>query len=143
MNQLTLEQATNIVDEALREGRKRELAPLCVAVLDAGGHLMVLKRDNDASNLRPQIACGKASSALGMGIGTRELARRAQDNPSFFNALIGLTNGNMVPVPGGVLVRTAAGDLVGAVGISGDASDNDEACAVAGVTAADLVADTG
>lgn len=143
MGQLTLQQASSIVDEALLEGHKRKLNPLCVAVLDAGGHLMVLKRDDGASNLRPQIACGKASGALGMGFDSRELARRAQENPGFVNALIGLSHGNMVPAPGGVLIRDLSGEVVGAVGISGDTSDNDEACALAAMTAVGLSADAG
>lgn len=142
MNYLTLQQAESIVDNTLAEARLRELSPLCVAVLDAGGHLTVLKREDGASNLRPQIAYGKAAGALGMGFNSRELARRAEQAPSFFNALIGLSNGNLVPAPGGVLIRDTRGELIGAVGVSGDTSDNDEMCAVAAVVAAGLVTGT-
>jgi uncharacterized protein GlcG (DUF336 family) len=112
-------------------------------VLDAGGHLLTLKRDERASLLRPQIANGKASSVLGMGFGGRELARRAERMPAFFGALSDLARGNMLPVPGGVLIRNAAGEIVGAIGISGDTSDNDEHCALAAVAAVGLVADAG
>lgn len=143
MSSLTLEEASRIVDEALNTARTRKFEPLCVAVLDAGGHLLALKREDGAGTLRPEIACGKARGVLGMGMGGRELARRASDMPAFFNALVGLTGGNMVPVPGGVLVKDVNGAILGAVGISGDISDNDEVCAIAAVTAAGLEADPG
>ncbi len=143
MQQLTLAQANHMVDATLNEGRRLGLAPLCAAVLDAGGHLLVLKRDERASLLRPQIASGKASSVLGMGFGGRELARRAQLMPAFFAAVSDLAGGNMLPVPGGVLIRNGQGDIVGAIGVSGDTSDNDELCALAGVQAAGLIADAG
>ncbi|MFI8481399.1 heme-binding protein [Pseudomonas sp. NPDC078700] len=143
MHKLTLEAASIMVDAALAEGRRLGLAPLCVAVLDAGGHLLALKRDEKSSLLRPQIANGKAASVLGMGFGGRELAKRAAAMPAFFNALSDLAGGNMVPVPGGVLIRNALGEVLGAIGITGDTSDNDERCAIAAVVAASLVADHG
>jgi uncharacterized protein GlcG (DUF336 family) len=143
MPRLTLAIADRMVDAALLEGQRLGLQPLCVAVLDAGGHLLALKRDERASLLRPQIANGKASSVLGMGFGGRELARRAELMPAFFGALSDLAGGNMLPVPGGVLVRDEAGEILGAIGISGDTSDNDECCALAAINAAGLVADTG
>lgn len=142
MNML-LDQAEKIAEEALRKGREIGLAPLTVAVLDAGGCLKVLKREDGASLLRPEIATGKAWGALGMGFGGRELARRAEKMPMFFTALNAMSAGKMVAVPGGVLVRSADGVIVGAVGISGDLSENDEVCAVAGIRAAGLVPDTG
>jgi len=143
MANLTLAAASTIVDTALAEGRSRKFEPLTVAVLDAGGHLVALKRDDNSSLLRPEIAIGKAWGALGMGFGGRELARRAQAAPAFFAALSDLAGGRMVPVPGGVLIRSADGNIAGAVGISGDTSVNDEICAVAGIKAAGLLADTG
>lgn len=143
MNRITLNQANRIIEAALAEGRRLQLAPLCVAVLDAGGHLLALQRDERASLLRPQIATGKAAGVLGMGFGGRELARRAANMPAFFNALSDLAGGQMVPVPGGVLIRDADGEILGAVGITGDTSDNDELCAIAGVRAVDLAPDTG
>lgn len=143
MNRITLSQANRIIEAALAEGLRLQLAPLCVAVLDAGGHLLALQRDERASLLRPQIATGKAAGALGMGFGGRELARRAANMPAFFNALSDLAGGQMVPVPGGVLIRDADGEILGAVGITGDTSDNDELCAIAGVRAVELAPDTG
>src|SRR5579859_836970 len=132
MTMLTLAAASIIVDTALAEGRVRGYHPLTVAVLDAGGHLVAFKREDKSSLLRPQIATAKAWGVLGMGFGGRELDRRAQKAPAFFSVLSDLADGRMVPVPGGVLIRNAGGDIVGSVGISGDTSVNDELCAVAG-----------
>jgi uncharacterized protein GlcG (DUF336 family) len=140
---LTLEQATRIVDEALAEGAQRGFKPLCVVVLDAGAHALVLKRDERASISRPEIATAKAAGCLGMGFGGRELARRAEKMPDFIAALNAIFAKGILPVAGGVLIRDETGALLGAVGISGDTSDNDEVCALAGITAAELVADTG
>jgi uncharacterized protein GlcG (DUF336 family) len=143
MDRLTLRAASLIADASLEKGRELGFAPLTVAVLDAGGQLKVLKRDDGASLLRPEIATGKAWGVLGMGFGGRELARRAAKMQMFFGALSDLANGKLVPVPGGVLIRSASGEILGSAGISGDASENDEICAVHGIRAAGLVPDTG
>jgi len=143
MAKLTLEMASTIVDAALAEGRKRQFAKLTVVVLDAGGQLKAAKREDGCSLLRPEIATGKAWGVLGMGFGGRELQRRAGAAAMFFGALKAMSQGRMVPVPGGVLIRASDGEIVGAVGISGDTSENDEICAVAGIEAAGLKPDTG
>jgi uncharacterized protein GlcG (DUF336 family) len=143
MTVLTLVQASQIVDTALARGRELKLAPLTVVVLDAGGHLKAAKREDNSSLLRENIATGKAWGVLGMGFGGRELARRVAKAPAFFGALSDMSGGRMVPVPGGVLIRAADGALLGSVGISGDTSEKDEDCAVAGIKAAGLVPDTG
>jgi uncharacterized protein GlcG (DUF336 family) len=143
MSILSLAHASTIVDEALAEGRRRQFSPLCVVVLDAGAHAIALKREDRASHGRPVIATAKAAGCLSFGFGGREIARRAQSVPAFFDAVSGLLPQGLVPVPGGVLIRNAAGELLGAVGISGDTSDNDELCALAGIAAAGLVADSG
>lgn len=140
---VTLAQAQTICTQALAKGRALGLAPLTVVVLDAGGVTVCMMREDGSSLLRPQIATGKAWGTLGMGFGGRELARRAEALPHFFNALSDMAHGRMVPVPGGVLVRDAAGAVVGAVGISGDTSPNDEICALHGIEAAGLKGDTG
>ncbi len=140
---LTLLQASRIVDEALAYARRHNFAPLTVAVLDARGCLVALKMEDGSSLLRPEIATGKAWGALGMGVGTRALAARAPKSPTFFTALASLAGGRIVPVPGGVLIRSAEGEIIGAAGASGDNSDNDEASLVAGIEAAGLRADTG
>lgn len=143
MQELTLEKASLIVDKALDKRKEMGFVPLTVAVLDAGGQLKVLKREDGSSLLRPEIAMGKAWGALGMGFGGRELARRASHNPVFFGALSDMSGGRMVPNPGAVLIRSASGDILGAVGISGDKAENDEICAVYGIESAGLTADTG
>lgn len=143
MDAMLLELANTIADNALQKGRELKFAPLTVAVLDAGGQIKVLKRDDNASLLRPEIALGKAWGVLGMGFGGRELARRAEQMPIFFTALNAMSGGRMVPLPGGVLIKNREGRLIGSVGISGDTSDNDEICAVCGVEAAGLIPDTG
>jgi uncharacterized protein GlcG (DUF336 family) len=140
---VTLAHASTIVDVALKKAREMSLAPLTVAVLDAGGHLVAFKREDKSGILRYDIAYSKAWGALGMGFGSRTLAERAANTPQFFNALYAASGGRMVPAPGGVLIRDAGGDVIGAVGISGDTSDKDEACAIAGIGAAGLKADPG
>jgi uncharacterized protein GlcG (DUF336 family) len=140
---LTLAQASAILDVALKTGRDNKFAPLTVAVLDAGGHLVAFKREDKSGILRYDIAYGKAWGALGMGFGSRTLAGRAAKTPQFFTMLAAASGGRMVTNPAGVLIRDAGGEVVGAVGISGDNSDNDEKCAIAGIEAAGLKADPG
>ena len=140
---ITLAQAAIIVDAALKKGRETNCAPLSVAVLDAGGHLVAFKREDKSGILRFDVAFGKAWGALGMGLGSRTLFERAAATPQFFTMLAAASGGRIVTNPGGVLIRDAGGDVIGAVGISGDTSDKDEVCAVAGVEAAGLKADPG
>ena len=143
MTTLTLALASNIVDTALKTAREKNFAPLTVAVLDAGGHLVAFKREDKSGILRFDIAFGKAWGALGMGLGSRTLFERAEKTPMFFTALTAASGGRVVTNPGGVLIRDTNGDIIGAVGISGDTSDNDEICAMAGIAAAGLKADPG
>ena len=143
LESITLEAASTLVDQALAKGRELSFRPLAVAVLDPRGCLKAYKAEDGTSLMRLDIAFGKAWGALGMGFGNRELQRRAEAFPIFFNSLQIMTEGKIVPVPGGVLIRNAAGGIVGAVGISGDNSDNDEICAIHGITAAGLKPDTG
>jgi len=143
MTSVTLAQAGIIVDETLKKARETRSAPLSVAVLDAGGHLVAFKREDNSSILRFEIAFGKAYGALGMGFGSRELMERSKGNPSFVGALTALSQGRLVPVPGGVLIKDASGVVIGAVGVSGDTSDRDEECALAGIGRAGLSAQPG
>ena len=137
MPQLSLDQANHIIVAALAKGRELGLKPLCVAVLDAGGHLVALAREDGASILRPQIAIGKAASALGLGISSRKIADMAAERPTFLASLAALAPQGLVPAAGGV-IAVSGDETVGAVGITGDTSDNDEACALAGLEAAGL-----
>ena len=134
---LTLENASIIVDKTLEKARELKIRPLCVAVLDEGGHLKALKREDGASILRPQIAIGKAWGAVGMGESSRELGQRLKDRPTFLNSLSDLSDGKVVPVAGGVLILED-NSIIGAVGVSGGTSDEDEACAIEGIRAAGL-----
>ncbi len=143
MSSVTLAQASTIVDGALKKGREINCAPLTVAVLDAGGHLVAFKREDRSGILRLDIAFGKAWGALGMGFGSRELAERAGKQQTFYTVLASVSSGRLVPVPGGALIKNAAGAVIGAVGFSGDTSDRDEACALAGIETAGLAAQVG
>jgi len=138
MSGLTLAEASTIIDAALKKGRDLNLAPLTVVVLDAGGHPVALKREDRSGIMRVEIATGKAWGGLGMGFGSRELFERSSKQPMFITAIAAVSQGRLVPVPGGVIIRGPNGDIVGAVGISGDTSDNDEICAIAGIEAAGL-----
>lgn len=143
---LSLLRSLKIVDEAVQKGRETGCEPLAVAVLDSGGHLKAFAREDGAGILRPEIAIGKAWGALGMGVGSRALAKRAQlggGHLAFLNALSSMSGGRVVPAPGGVLVRDDKGRIIGAVGVTGDVSEKDEACAMAGIESVGLTADPG
>lgn len=140
---IELERARVVVSHALQHARAQGYPPMTVAVLDASGSLVAFEREDRSSLLRERIARGKAHGALNMGVGSRTLASRAEAHPHFVNALITLSEGMVVPVPGGVLVRDGNGEVVGAVGVSGHLPDDDEACAIAGIEAAALTADPG
>lgn len=132
---LTLEAATGIVDAALRAGRMESLLPLAVVVLDAGGNIVCFKREDGCGVLRFDIAKGKAWAALGMGMSTRQIRDRLAQRPAFQSALAAVSDGRFIPTPGGVLILDPDGQAIGAVGISGDASDKDEFCAITAVLA--------
>src|SRR5947208_7739208 len=123
--QLTLDKASIIADKALAKARSSKFRPMCVAVLDDGGCLKVLKREDGASILRPQIAIGKAWGAIGMGESSRSLGERLKERPAFLGALSTMSEGKVVPVAGGVLVMDG-NEIVGAVGVSGGTADGDE-----------------
>ncbi|NBA93856.1 heme-binding protein [Pseudomonas sp. R5(2019)] len=143
MNALTLKTAVELITRAIATGREINAAPLAVVVLDAGGHVLALQREDGASVMRPQVAIGKAWGAIALGKGSRLLAEDAAKRPAFFAALNGLGQTSVVPAPGGVLVRDQAGNVLGAVGISGDTSDIDEQCAISAIEALGLRADAG
>ncbi len=134
---LTLSHANMIIDGALARAREMNIRPLCVAVLDDGGTLKALKREDGASLLRPEIAIGKAWGAVGMGESSRSLGDRLKERPAFLGALSDMAGGKVVPVAGGVLIM-ADNAIIGAAGASGGTSDEDEACVVAGIRAAGL-----
>jgi uncharacterized protein GlcG (DUF336 family) len=136
---ITLDQARAIVAGARSAGSTNRFKPLTIVVLDAGGHVLAVEREDGSSNKRFEVAYGKAHGALSLGMGSRALMARAEQQP-YFIAAVTQSVGALVPVPGGVLVRDPDGALLGAVGVSGETSDNDEAAALAGIEAAGLVA---
>jgi uncharacterized protein GlcG (DUF336 family) len=135
---LTLATANAVIEHAFAYARTHELKPLTAAVLDSGGHLIALQREDGSSTLRPQIAVGKAAGALGLGISSRKIAEMAADRPTFVTALAALATTGMIPAAGGVIVIDDKGCPIGAVGITGDTSDNDELAALAGIAGAGL-----
>jgi len=143
MTGLSLIQASELVDAALARARELGLRPLTITVLDPGGHPQVVKREDGAGILRPQIAHAKAWGCLGTGSGGAAGARHATRDPAFFSALAAISDGRVASSPGGVLVRDKDGELLGAVGVSGERPENDEIVAVFGVESVGLVADVG
>ena len=141
--QLTLAQAKDIIKHALAEQEKRGFKPLAVVVLGAGGAIKASESQDGTSLVRPKVAHGKAYGAYAVGLGSRALFERAKAEPFFIQAMNSLCDGALVPVPGGVLIRSTDGELLGAVGVTDDISDNDEQCAVVGIEAVGLVADVG
>ena len=135
---LTLDHANAIVTEALRLGRASKLHPLTVVALDAGGRLVAMQSEDGSGVLRYDIAFGKAWGSLGMGFSSRLIRDRMKERPTFQAALATASDGRLIPVPGGVLVETAEGVTIGAVGVSGDTSDKDEYCAIEAIKAAGL-----
>ena len=143
MAELTLDVARKILDAALAKGVEKKLKPLVITILDARGCVKVTAAQDGTSLMRAEIAHGKAYGALAMGMGSRALYQRAQEQAYFVSAVNTLAQGRLVPVPGGVLILDDNGALLGAVGVSGDTSDNDEICALAGIEAAGLKANAG
>lgn len=140
---LSLKTAQAIISDCLAWRVEKDLKPLTIAVLDSGGHLIALAREDGTSTLRPEIAQGKARGAVSIGLGSRALFERAKAEPFFIQAMNGLSNGSLVPVAGGVLVKDDSATILGAVGVTGDTSGNDEACAIAAIEKAGFIADGG
>ena len=138
---LKLEQASVIVDEALRLAREHKMLPLTVAVLDTGGHLIALKREDGCGIIRVQVAVAKAYGTLGMGVSSRVIGQRLAQKPVFSTTLTVISDGHFASVPGGVLICNAEGTAIGAVGISGETSERDEFAAIGGIKAAGFVSE--
>lgn len=137
---ITLEKANTIISGAFARAAELQLKPLAVAVMDAGGHLIAFQRQDGASTGRLQIACGKAAGALFIGLSSRKIAEMAAERPTFIASLGPVAPAGVIPAPGGILIVDESGATIGAVGISGDLSDSDEAAALAGIAAAGLQA---
>jgi uncharacterized protein GlcG (DUF336 family) len=139
MPKLTLAQANRIIEAALARAREMKVKPLAVAVLDDGGHVKALQREDEASMFRNDVAIGKAWAAVGMGASSRTLLQRAKENPQFFGALAATAQGKFLPQTGALLIKDPEGNVIGAAGASGGTGDEDEAVCMAGIAAAGLV----
>ncbi len=143
MPDLSLDVARKILDAALAKVIEMKLKPMCITVLDARGCVKASIAQDGTSLMRGEVAHGKAYGALAMGLGSRALFKRAEEQPFFIDAVNTMARGALIPVPGGVLIQDQSGGLLGAIGISGDTSDNDEIACVAAIEAAGLKASTG
>jgi uncharacterized protein GlcG (DUF336 family) len=141
MEKLTLAQADAIIEGTFAKGAEMGFRPLTVAVLDDGGLMVAFKKQDNSSVLRFDIAQGKAYGAIGMGTPSRNLENVAKERPYFMNALIGASDGKVVPVKGGLLIKDSEGQIMGSIGVSGDNSDNDEIAGIAGIEGAGLTTD--
>jgi uncharacterized protein GlcG (DUF336 family) len=141
MSNLSLARANKIIAKALEKAREMKIKPVSVVVLDEGGHLKAMQREDGASMFRFDIATGKAWAAVAMGASSRALAGRAKDNPNFFVTLAATAHGKFLPQTGGVLIRDASGEILGSAGASGGTGDEDEAVCAFGIEQAGLVAD--
>jgi uncharacterized protein GlcG (DUF336 family) len=133
MHRLNLAQANALIDAAFAKGAELGLKPLTVTIHDPGGHLIACQRQDGASNMRAKLAGGKACGALALGVSSRTIGDMALDRPHFVAAVDTMADGGMVPAAGGVIVCDAGGGVLGAIGVTGDTSDNDEACALAAI----------
>jgi uncharacterized protein GlcG (DUF336 family) len=140
MNRISLDQANSIIAGAFAKGKEMGFKPLSIAVLDPGGHLIAFARSDSSSNMRAQIAMGKAGGALALGVSSATIGKMAADRPTFIAALGPISQHGVIPAAGGVIVVDANGEPLGAVGVTGDTSDNDELCALAGIAGAGLTA---
>jgi uncharacterized protein GlcG (DUF336 family) len=141
MGTLSLAQANKIIAKALEKAREMKIKPVSVVVLDDGGHLKAMQREDGASMFRFDVATGKAWAAVAMGASSRALAGRAKDNPNFFVTLAATAHGKFLPQTGGVLIRDASSAIVGAAGASGGTGDEDEAVCAYGIEQAGFTAD--
>ena len=140
MNRITLDQANHIIKGAIQKGAELKLKPLSIVVLDPGGHVIAFQRQDGASTMRFEIASGKAAGALALGVPSRKIGEMAAERPSFVASLGAIAPHGVIPAAGGVIVAGADGAILGAVGVTGDTSDNDEVCALAGIAATGLKA---
>ena len=138
MNPLTLAAANKILEAAIVAARQKGYPPLAIVVLDEAGHVRAAQREDGASMFRVDIATGKAWAAAGMGVSSRVLAERAKSNPNFFVSLAATAHGKFLAQPGAVVVKDAAGTVIGAVGASGGTGEEDEAVCIAGIQSAGL-----
>ena len=141
MSRLTLKQANAIIEKALERARQMKIKPLAVIVLDDAGHVKAAQREDGASMFRFDVAQGKAWASVAMGASSRALLKRAKDNPNFFITLAATAKGKFLPQTGGVLIKDAQGEILGAAGASGGTGEEDEEACVYGIQQAGLTPD--
>jgi len=139
-HRITLAQANTIIEAAFAKGKELGLKPLSIVVVDAGGHVQAFQRADGASSMRLGIALGKAAGALALGVSSRKIGEMAAERPAFVASISGIAPSGIVPAAGGCIVKGSDGHAIGAVGVTGDTSDNDEICTLAGIAAAGLTA---
>lgn len=140
MHRLNLDQANALIEATFAKGVELGLKPLTAAVLDPGGYLIAAQRQDTCSNIRVKLAQGKAAGALALGVPSRVIAKMAEERPHFIASISGMGEGGMVPAGGGVIIADPDGTIVGAIGVTGDTSENDEACAFAAIESLGLKA---
>ena len=140
MHRLTLMQSNPLIEAAFAKGAELGLKPLTAAVLDPGGYLIAAQRQDTCSNIRVKLAQGKAAGALALGMSSRAIGKMAEERPHFIASISGMGEGGMVPAGGGVIIAEGEGTILGAIGVTGDTSDNDEACAFAAIESQGLTA---
>jgi len=133
MHRLTLAQANALIETAFAKGAELGLKPLTVAVLDPGGYMIAAQRQDTCSNVRVKLAQGKAAGALALGVSSRAIGKMAEERPHFIAAVREMGEGGMVPAGGGVIICDEGGTVLGAIGVTGDTSDNDETCALSAI----------
>ena len=141
MSKLTLKQANTIIEKGLVKAREMKIKPLAIVVLDDSGNIVSAQREDGASMFRMDVAKGKAWGSVAMGASSKALGKRAKDNPNFFLSLAATAGGKFLPQTGAALIKDKDGTIIGSAGASGGTGEEDEACCVAAIEAAGLVAD--
>lgn len=138
---ISISKARSIIKKVMSHGKEQDMKPLSVIVLDAGGNVIAFERSDGASPGRFAIAHGKAYGSVMLGMSGTAQMQRAESQAYFMAAVNGVFGGQVIPVPGGVLVKDKNNEIIGAVGVTGDTSDNDALAAVTAIEDCGLIAE--
>lgn len=141
MTAITLEQSERIIDAILARGRELDCRPLSVVVTEPGARVKAFKKEDGSAMMRFEMAMGKAYAALALGRSSSLVRVRTEERPLFMNYLLNASGGQIFPEGGGMLIRDADGEVIGAVGVTGDTQERDEELAAHGIRAAGLKTD--